>query len=53
MGSAGYAGAVNVLYGGAGGLSGTGNQFWHQDSPGILDVVEPLDAFGTALARAI
>ena len=50
LGSAGYAGAVNVLYGGAGGLSATGNQFWHQDSPGIFDVLEPLDAFGTALA---
>ncbi len=50
MGSAGNAGAVNVLYGGAGGLSGTGSQFWHQDSPGIFDVLEALDAFGTALA---
>jgi hypothetical protein len=50
VGSAGHAGAVNVLYGGAGGLSGTGSQFWHQDSPGIFDVVEALDAFGSALA---
>ena len=50
VGSAGYAGAVNVLYGGASGLSGTGSQFWHQDSPGVFDLVEPLDAFGTALA---
>jgi hypothetical protein len=50
VGSAGHAGAVNVLYGGAGGLSGTGSQVWHQDSPGIFDVVEALDAFGSALA---
>ena len=40
------AGAVNVLYGDAGGLSATGNQFWHQNSPGVLDAAEGLDAFG-------
>ena len=34
------AGAVNVLYGSAGGLTAAGNQLWHQDSPGILDVAE-------------
>jgi FG-GAP repeat protein len=50
LGSAGDAGAVNVVYGGAGGLSATGNQFWHQDSSGVLDIAEPLDRFGSALA---
>ena len=43
-------GAVNVLYGGAGGLSATGNQLWSQDSAGVLDAVEGGDAFGRALA---
>jgi hypothetical protein len=42
-------GAVNVLYGSASGLSSTNNQFWNQDSPGILDATEKADQFGTAL----
>jgi hypothetical protein len=44
------AGAVQVLYGGSGGLSAKGNQLWSQDSPGIPDAGEPLDAWGWALA---
>ena len=44
------AGAVNVLYGSANGLSSIGNQVWHQDSAGILDRAEAFDAFGYALA---
>jgi len=44
------AGAVNVLYGSATGLSSTGDQFWHQDSSGILDTAEEGDSFGSALA---
>jgi disulfide bond formation protein DsbB len=44
------AGAVNVLYGSSAGLSATGNQFWHQDSPDIVGVVEAGDTFGSALA---
>jgi disulfide bond formation protein DsbB len=40
------AGAVNVLFGSATGLAATGNQFWNQDSPGILDVAEASDLFG-------
>jgi hypothetical protein len=43
-------GAVNVLYGSAGGLGITGNQLWHQDSPGVEDTAELGDYFGTALA---
>ena len=43
------AGAVNVLYGTANGLRATGNQFWHQNSPGILDEPEEEDGFGSAL----
>ena len=45
-----FAGAVNVIYGKANGLSATNNQFWTQNSPGILDQVEFLDAFGSSLA---
>ncbi len=43
-------GAVNVIYGSAGGLAAAGNQFWTQDSPGILDSADPFDRFGHALA---
>ena len=43
------AGAVNVIYGGPGGLSAPGNQIWHQDSPGIRDRAHPGDRFGTSL----
>ncbi len=44
------AGAVNIVYGSAEGLTAAGNQFWHQDSPGILDQVERIDLFGRSLA---
>jgi hypothetical protein len=43
-------GAVNILYGSAGGLTATGNQFWNQDSPGIADVPEEGDSFGNTVA---
>jgi hypothetical protein len=43
------AGAVNVLYGTDSGLSTTGSQAWHQDSPGIVDAAENSDQFGSAL----
>ena len=49
MGGVNRVGAVNVLYGGAGGLSASGNQFWHQNSPGVLDASEDGDSFGRAL----
>jgi hypothetical protein len=42
------AGAVNVLYGTATGLSATGNQLWHQNSAGVLDVAEDSDHFSGA-----
>src|SRR5262245_36665004 len=51
------AGAVNVIYGSATGLSAGGgdtgvppNQLWTQDSPGVLGVAEKEDAFGSAIA---
>jgi len=43
-------GAVQVLYGGSSGLSAKGNQLWSQDSPGIPDVGEFLDFWGSSLA---
>jgi FG-GAP repeat len=48
----GSEGGVNVIYGSAGGLSSAGNQFWSQNSPGILGVAEPLDQFGWAVGWA-
>ncbi len=44
------AGAVNVLYGTGGGLTGTGAQLWHQDSGGVPGGAEANDAFGTSVA---
>ena len=46
------AGAVNVLYGTSTGLTASGDQFWHQNSTGIIDVAEEFDSFGQALAAA-
>jgi FG-GAP repeat len=45
------AGAVNVLYGGPGGLTATGDQIWHQGIPGMEgDGPQQFDEFGTSLA---
>ncbi|MEJ2736235.1 MAG: FG-GAP repeat protein, partial [Anaerolineae bacterium] len=44
------AGAVNVLYGSAAGLSAIDNQLWDQDSAGMVDPREQGDGFGIALA---
>jgi FG-GAP-like repeat/FG-GAP repeat len=44
------AGAVNVLYGTASGLTGTGSQIFTQDSPGVGSAAEPGDLFSEALA---
>src|SRR5262245_34372685 len=43
------AGAVNVIYGSAAGLSANGpvvNQLWSQDSAAVADTSEALDQFG-------
>jgi hypothetical protein len=40
------AGAMNVIYGSAAGLTDVGNQFWNLDSPGIKGTAEEIDAFG-------
>jgi hypothetical protein len=44
------AGAVNVLYGSATGLTSTGDEFWNQDSDGVNGKVEVDDWFGTSLS---
>jgi hypothetical protein len=44
------AGAVNVLYGSAGGLSGAGSRLFNQDTPGVVGGAEPGDEFGGAVA---
>ncbi|MDX1419473.1 MAG: FG-GAP-like repeat-containing protein [Rubricoccaceae bacterium] len=44
------AGAVNVLYGGVGGLSATDNQVFTQNTAGVAGVSEAGDRFGYALA---
>jgi FG-GAP repeat len=44
------AGAVNVLYGSAGGLTGTGSQLFTQDTPGVANSAERDDNFGYTLA---
>ena len=50
VGSVGGAGAVNVLYGSAGRLTGAGSQLFSQDSPGVPGTAESGDQFGAALA---
>jgi hypothetical protein len=45
-------GAVNVLPGSAAGLTGTGSQFFTQDSPGVGSNAEQSDHFGFALAAS-
>src|SRR4029079_1726205 len=37
LGGVANAGASNVLYGSGAGLTSAGNQFWNQNSSGILD----------------
>ncbi|WP_328989474.1 FG-GAP-like repeat-containing protein [Kribbella sp. NBC_01245] len=44
------AGAVNIFYGSAIGLTTIGNQVFTQSSPGIPDVAERTDEFGSAVA---
>jgi hypothetical protein len=50
LGTVSNAGAVNVLYGSAGGLTGARGQLLTQDSPGVPGTAEAGDGFGDALA---
>jgi hypothetical protein len=52
LGATSNAGAVNVLYGTASGLTGAGSQLFTQDSPGVPGVVEFDDFLGEALAAS-
>jgi hypothetical protein len=44
------AGAVNVLYGAAGGLTGSGSQLFWQGAGGVAGIAEDFDQFGFALS---
>ena len=46
----GQAGAVNVVFGSAAGLTPAGAEFWHQDLPGFPGTPETNDNFGRSLA---
>jgi hypothetical protein len=46
------AGAVNVLYGSASGLTGYGDDCWWQGNAGVLGTAEESDWFGQALAAS-
>jgi hypothetical protein len=50
IGSIPEAGAVNVLRGSAGGLSGAGSQQFWQGAGGVIGAAEPGDLFGLSLA---
>jgi len=57
VGSVTDAGAVQVIYGSSAGLEADGmggpdDQFWSQDSPGVLDSAETSDGFGHAVFGA-
>lgn len=43
------AGAVCVLYGVSGGLSAANDQFWHQNTSGLIDSNESGDQFGSVM----
>lgn len=45
-------GAVSVLHGSADGLTPVGDQFWHQNQPGVEEEPEPLDFFGISVTSA-
>ena len=44
------AGAINIIYGGASGLSGVDDQMWHQDSGSVEGSSEQGDFFGFSIA---
>ncbi|MFB2881960.1 FG-GAP repeat protein [Floridanema aerugineum] len=50
IGSIFNAGAVNVLYGSASGLTDTADEIWHQNSSNIEGAAEAGDTFGNSLA---
>ncbi|MEH0938211.1 hypothetical protein [Micromonospora psammae] len=50
IGTKAQAGAVTVLFGGAGGLTATGAQYFHQDQAAVPGAAERNDQFGRTLA---
>ena len=50
VGSLTDAGAINIIYGSNSGLTDSGDQYWHQNTPGVDGVADPGDFFGWALA---
>jgi hypothetical protein len=44
------AGAINIIYGSAAGLTATANQLFSQDTAGIVGVTDPFERFGFALS---
>ena len=50
VGTGASAGAVQILYGSATGLTATGAQIWHQSVAGMLGAAEADDRFGFSLA---
>jgi hypothetical protein len=50
LGQVSNAGGVNVIYGSSSGLASPNNQFWSQNSKGVIGVAETNDHFGTAVA---
>jgi hypothetical protein len=50
LGTATGAGAVNILYGSAVGLTATADQFLHRDVPGVAFIAASDDEFGRSLA---
>jgi FG-GAP repeat protein len=50
IGKGANAGAVSVIYGSGTGLVAAGNQFWSQNTPGILNAAEGRDELGFAVA---
>ena len=52
LGDVEAAGVIQVLFGGANGLVIPGNQLISQDSAGVLDTAEPIDALGVVLGAA-
>jgi len=52
VGALASAGAVNVIYGSAAGLTAAGDQLWFQDVTGIMDASEAGDLFGFSVEAA-
>jgi hypothetical protein len=52
LGDIAGAGAVQIIYGGSGGLTARGDQFWTQDSTGVKGKAAPGDSFGQSLTSA-